>query len=119
MDNADKRSSEQEPIDKEFKEILIDPSPSSSSTTPVTATATKSSKRIITPKTKPFVLGGRFFLLDWLYLWVFPLIHRCREQKSIKKILLQLANVLTAKKNGEDLDVKWAQEKASAASESR
>ncbi|KAG0092292.1 hypothetical protein BGZ93_008385, partial [Podila epicladia] len=68
-------------------------------------------------KKPPFVLGGRFFLLNWLYLWAFPLIHRCRSQKNIKKILLTLANVLSAKQNGEDLDAKWTQEKANAAAE--
>ncbi|KAG0028464.1 Multidrug resistance-associated protein 1 [Podila clonocystis] len=67
----------------------------------------------------PFVLGGRFFLLNWLYLWVFPLIHRCRSQKNIKKILLTLANVLSAKQNGEDLDAKWTEEKAKAAAQNR
>jgi len=67
---------------------------------------------------KPFLLGDRFFLLNWFYLWVFPLIHRCR-QKNFKKILLQLATVLTARKNGEDLDVKWAQERENAARDGR
>ncbi|KAG0270802.1 hypothetical protein BGZ95_001509, partial [Linnemannia exigua] len=114
--DTEKRTSEQELIDNEFKEIKIDPS----SINRQNATATTPTvKRVSTPKKKPFILGGRFFLLNWFYLWVFGLIHRCREQKNIKKIVLQLANVLTAKTNGEDLDVKWSQEKASAAAASR
>ncbi|KAG0214931.1 Multidrug resistance-associated protein 1 [Mortierella sp. GBA30] len=54
----------------------------------------------------PFILGDRFFFLNWLHLWVFRLIHRCRQQKNIKKILLELATILTARKNGDDLDAK-------------
>lgn len=115
----DKRPSDQEPIDKEFKEVKITPFSEDAPPQPLPTTATTRVKRVSTPKKKPFILGGRFFLLNWFYLWVFGLIHRCREQKNIKKILLKLANVLTAKKNGEDLDVKWSQEKASAAAASR
>ncbi|KAG0333210.1 Multidrug resistance-associated protein 1 [Podila humilis] len=70
-------------------------------------------------KALPFVLGDRFVLLNWFYLWVFPLIHRCRSQKNIKKILLQLANVLTAKRNGDNLDDKWSQEKTKAIAQNR
>lgn len=70
-------------------------------------------------KKPPFVLGDRFFLLNWLHLWAFPLIHRCRQQKNIKKILLSLATLLTARKNGDDLEAKWEQEKANAAAASR
>ncbi|KFH71738.1 hypothetical protein MVEG_02033 [Podila verticillata NRRL 6337] len=79
--------------------------------TPVTRPSSK--------KKAPFVLGGRFFLLNWFYLWAFPLIHRCRSQKNIKKILLTLANILSAKQNGEDLDAKWTQEKANAVAQNR
>ncbi|KAI1315909.1 Multidrug resistance-associated protein 1 [Mortierella claussenii] len=75
-------------------------------------------KRTSTKK-PPFVLGGRFFLLNWFYLWIFQLVHRCRQQTNIKKILLKLADVLTAQKNGEDLDAKWVQEKEQAAAASR
>ncbi|KAF9903567.1 Multidrug resistance-associated protein 1, partial [Linnemannia zychae] len=114
--DSEKRPSEQELIDKEFKEIKVDPS---SINTQNARQVSPTAKRISTPKKKPFILGGRFFLLNWFYLWVFGLIHRCREQTNIKKILLKLANILTAKKNGEDLDVKWSQEKASAAAASR
>lgn len=114
------RPSEQEPIDKEFKEVKIDPFSENSPPQPLpTTTTTTRVKRVSKPKKKPFVLGGRFFLLNWFYLWAFGLIHRCREQTNIKKILLKLANVLTAKKNGEDLDVKWSREQASAAAASR
>ncbi|KAF9964122.1 Multidrug resistance-associated protein 1 [Mortierella alpina] len=70
-------------------------------------------------KKQPFVLGDRFFLLNWLHLWAFPLIHRCRRQMNIKKILLSLATLLTARKNGDDLEAKWEQEKANAAAASR
>ncbi|KAG9324786.1 hypothetical protein KVV02_004659 [Mortierella alpina] len=79
----------------------------------------KSSNMSSDSKKPPFVLGDRFFLLNWLHLWAFPLIHRCRQQKNIKKILLSLATLLTARKNGDDLEAKWEQEKASAAAASR
>ncbi|KAG0217774.1 Multidrug resistance-associated protein 1 [Mortierella sp. NVP41] len=131
--NIEKITSEQKPVDKEFKEIEIDPPSSSSNNNnnntnnnnnnitnnAVKKNTTTTVKRTSATKKKPFVLGGRFFLLNWFYLWVFKLIHRCREKENIKKILIKLANVLTAKKNGEELDVKWAQEKASAAAASR
>ncbi|KAF9148723.1 Multidrug resistance-associated protein 1 [Linnemannia schmuckeri] len=115
--DAEKRSSEQELNDKEFKGVKIDLFPENAPPQPPPTTTRV--KRVSTPKKKPFILGGRFFLLNWFYLWVFGLIHRCREQSNIKKILLKLANVLTAKTNGEDLDVKWSKEKASAAAASR
>ncbi|KAF9937640.1 Multidrug resistance-associated protein 1 [Mortierella alpina] len=79
----------------------------------------KSSNMSSDSKKPPFVLGDRFFLLNWLHLWAFPLIHRCRQQKNIKKILLSLATLLTARKNGDDLEAKWEQEKANAAAASR
>lgn len=116
--DTEMRPSEQGPIDIEF-EVKIDPYTENPLPQPLPPTATTRIKRIPKSKRKPFILGGRFFLLDWCYLWVFGLIHRCREQTNIKKILLELANVLTAKKNGEDLDVKWSQEKVSAAAASR
>ncbi|KAF9933544.1 Multidrug resistance-associated protein 1 [Linnemannia zychae] len=111
--DTERQPSEQEIIDKESKQLN-----SEHSTTKQDVTGQSSAKRASTKK-KSFVLGGRFFLLNWFYLWVFVLIHRCREQRNIKKILLKLATVLTARKNGDDLDAKWAQEKASAAAASR
>ncbi|KAF9117765.1 Multidrug resistance-associated protein 1, partial [Mortierella sp. 14UC] len=114
--DSETRPSEQEFIDNEFKEVTIDPS---SINRQNATTLTTPARRTSTPKKKPFILGGRFFLLNWFYLWVFGLIHRCREEKNMKKILLKLANVLSAKKNGEDLNVKWSQEKAAAAAASR
>ncbi|KAG0289698.1 Multidrug resistance-associated protein 1 [Linnemannia gamsii] len=113
------RPSGQGPIGIEFEEVKVDPYTENTPPPPLPPTATTRVKRISKSKRKPYILGDRFFLLDWCYLWVFGLIHRCREQTSIKKILLELANVLTAKKNGEDLDAKWSQEKASAAAASR
>lgn len=117
--DTETRSSEQGPIEEEFKEVKIDPFSDDAPPQSLPTTATTRAKRLSTPKKKPFILGGRFFLLNWFYLWVFGLIHRCREQTNVKKILLRLANVLTAKKNGDDLDVKWSKEKASAAAASR
>ncbi|KAF8946123.1 Multidrug resistance-associated protein 1 [Haplosporangium gracile] len=119
--DTEMRPSEQELIDEEFKGVKIDSCPEKAppQPPPQPSPTTTRVKRVSTPKKKPFILGGRFFLLNWFYLWIFELIHRCREQTNIKKILLKLANVLTAKTNGEDLDVKWSQEKASAAAASR
>ena len=70
-------------------------------------------------KKPPYVRVDRFLLLNRLNQLAFPLIHRCRQQKNIKKILLSLATLLTARKNGDELEAKWEQEKADAAAASR
>ncbi|KAF9109180.1 hypothetical protein BGX27_007889 [Mortierella sp. AM989] len=79
----------------------------------------RNAKKRFSLKKQPFKLGDRFFLLDWLHLWIFPLINQCRQQKDIKKIFIALANILTAETNGDNLDDMWKQEQDNAAAASR
>lgn len=79
----------------------------------------RNAKKRFSLKKQPFKLGDRFFLLEWLHLWIFPLINQCRQQKDIKKIFIALANILTAETNGDNLDDMWKQEQDNAAAASR
>ncbi|KAF9973091.1 Multidrug resistance-associated protein 1 [Actinomortierella ambigua] len=70
-------------------------------------------------KKRLFRLGPRFFLLEWLYIWVFGLIHRCRKSKSFKKLHLRLIGPLTAHRNGSLLDASWEDEITKASIDGR
>ncbi|KAF9200136.1 hypothetical protein BGZ49_009662, partial [Haplosporangium sp. Z 27] len=125
--DVEKNNGKNTPLDKDSK--LNCPKGPHTNTTTTTATTTttnnsnnnQNSITIKRPDSRrpPFVLGDRFFLLNWFHLWIFPLIHQCRQQKDIKKIFLALANILSSEINGNDLDAKWQQELANAAAASR
>ncbi|KXN67697.1 P-loop containing nucleoside triphosphate hydrolase protein [Conidiobolus coronatus NRRL 28638] len=58
---------------------------------------------------KPYKLSGAFFLSDWVYFWVFRLVHQVRNS-DLKNINLKLADSESAKSNGDALEEIWKQE---------
>ncbi|KAI9291397.1 hypothetical protein K502DRAFT_333222, partial [Neoconidiobolus thromboides FSU 785] len=63
---------------------------------------------------KPFELKGLFFLSDWFYLWVFPLVGALLRT-DLKQIQILLAKTERAGINGDSLEAAWQDEQANNA----
>ena len=65
---------------------------------------------------RPFVMKGSFFISDWLFLWVMPLIARTRKTA---KAALELFPKHKSEYNGRKLEKLWQEELNKAKEEER